>query len=110
LWGDWKEAYARVPKLLHAITHFNSCIRCDIDTWGQWLPIEIGRYYSVLKRVFWCFPLCVAGIAQCRPIISVRTFLTGKYKDTLMIVVGMTTENQLLPLVFALVEGENNKS
>jgi hypothetical protein len=27
----------------------------------------------------------------------------------LMVVVGMTAENQLLPLAFALVEGENNE-
>jgi hypothetical protein len=27
-----------------------------------------------------------------------------------MIVIGMTAENQLLPLAFALVEGENNES
>jgi hypothetical protein len=54
--------------------------------------------------------VCVAGFTHCRPIISVdSTFLTGKYKGTLMIVVGMTAKNQMLPLVFALVEGENNK-
>jgi hypothetical protein len=53
----------------------------------------------------------VASFAHCRPIISVDdTFLTGKYKDTLMVAFGMTTENQLLPLAFALVEGENNES
>jgi hypothetical protein len=52
----------------------------------------------------------VVGFTHCRPIISVdSTFLTGKYKGTLMIVVGMTAKNQMLPLVFALVEGENNK-
>jgi hypothetical protein len=27
-----------------------------------------------------------------------------------MVAVGMTTKNQLLPLAFALVEGENNES
>jgi hypothetical protein len=27
-----------------------------------------------------------------------------------MVVVGMTVENQLLPLAFALAEGENNES
>jgi hypothetical protein len=27
-----------------------------------------------------------------------------------MVVVGMTVENQLLPLAFVLVEGENNES
>jgi hypothetical protein len=53
----------------------------------------------------------VAGLAYYRPIISVDdTFLTEKYKYTLMVVVGMTAENQLLPLAFALVEGENNES
>jgi hypothetical protein len=54
----------------------------------------------------------VANFAHCRPIISVDdTFLTEKYKGILMIVVGgMTTENQLLPLAFALVEDENNES
>jgi hypothetical protein len=52
LWGDWREAYAKVPRLLHAIAHFNPDTRCDIDTCGQWLPNETGRYYSVLKRVF----------------------------------------------------------
>jgi hypothetical protein len=53
----------------------------------------------------------VAGFAHCRPIVSVdATFLTGKYKGTLMVVVGMTAENQLLPLAFVLVESENNES
>jgi transposase-like protein len=53
----------------------------------------------------------VAGFAHCRPIVSiVATFLTGKYKCTLMVAIGMTVENQLLPLAFVLVEGENNES
>jgi hypothetical protein len=53
----------------------------------------------------------VASFVHCRPIISVDvTFLIGKYKGTLMVAIGMTVENQLLPLAFALVEGENNES
>jgi hypothetical protein len=52
----------------------------------------------------------VTGFAYYRPIISVDgTFLTGKYKCTLMVAIGMTVENQLLPLAFAFVEGENNE-
>jgi hypothetical protein len=75
------------------------------------VPNERGRYYLVLKRVFWFFPQCVVDFTHCRPVISVDvTFLTGKYKGTLMVAVGMTAGNQLLPLAFALVEGENNKS
>jgi hypothetical protein len=53
----------------------------------------------------------VAGFTHYRPIISIDgTLLTGKYKGTLMIVVGITAKSHLLPLAFALVEGENNES
>jgi hypothetical protein len=53
----------------------------------------------------------VVGFAHYRPIISVDgTFLTEKYKGTLMVVIGITAENHLLSLAFALVEGENNES
>jgi hypothetical protein len=49
--------------------------------------------------------------SHTRPIISVDdTFLTVKYKGTLMITVGIMGESHLLPLAFALVEGENNES
>jgi hypothetical protein len=92
--GDWREAYVKEPRLLNAISHFNPGTRCVIDTYGQWLPNKKGRYYPVLKHVFWCFPQCVAGFEQCRPIISVdATFLTGKYKGTLMAAIDMTEEN-----------------
>jgi hypothetical protein len=41
----------------------------------------------------------VADFTHCRPIISVDAiFLTGKYKGTLMVVVGMPVKNQLLLL------------
>jgi hypothetical protein len=53
----------------------------------------------------------VADFTYCRHIVSVdATFLTGKYKGTLMVAVGMTAENQLLTFAFALVDGENNES
>jgi hypothetical protein len=42
LWADWREAYTKVPRFLHAIAHFNPGTRCDIDSCGQWLPNETG--------------------------------------------------------------------
>jgi hypothetical protein len=53
----------------------------------------------------------VVGFAHYRPIISVDgTFLTGKYKGTLMVVIGITVENHLPLHAFVLVEVENNES
>jgi hypothetical protein len=52
----------------------------------------------------------VASFTHCRSIVSVdATFLIVKYKGTLMVAVGMTAKNQLLPLVFVLAKGENNE-
>jgi hypothetical protein len=39
-----------------------------------------------------------------------RTFLTGKYRGTLMMAVDVDPEQQLVPLAFALAESENDDS
>jgi hypothetical protein len=64
LWGDWKEAYTKVLRMLSAITHFNLGTRFVIDTGGTWLPNDKGWYCPVLKHIFWCFPQCVAGFTH----------------------------------------------
>ena len=38
------------------------------------------------------------------------TFLIDKYRGVLMIAIGVDPDNQLVPLAFALAEGENNDS
>jgi hypothetical protein len=55
LWGDLRESYTKVMRLLNDISYFNPGTRCIIDSCDQWLPNKKGRYYPVLKRVFWCF-------------------------------------------------------
>jgi hypothetical protein len=80
LWGDGSESYTKVPRLLNTISYFNPSTKCIINSCGQGLPNEKGRYYPVLKRVFWYFLQCVAGFTHCRPIVNIdATFLTGKY-------------------------------
>ena len=47
----------------------------------------------------------------CRPVVLVDgTFLTGKYRGTLMMAAAVDPENQIVPMTFALAEGENNDS
>ncbi|CAO2176885.1 unnamed protein product [Urochloa humidicola] len=110
LWGDWKQSYAMVPRHLSAMSFYNPgvvwCIQSPdrvIHEGGVWKPI--------LQRVFWCFPECAVAFQHCRPVILVDgTFLTGKYKGTLMMAVAVDPEQQLVPLAFALAESENNDS
>jgi hypothetical protein len=42
LWGDWKEAYVKVPRMLSAIRHFNPGTRFVIDIGGMFLPNDKG--------------------------------------------------------------------
>jgi hypothetical protein len=32
LWGDWRESYTKVPRLLNGISYFNPGTRCIIDS------------------------------------------------------------------------------
>jgi transposase-like protein len=65
----------------------------------------------VLQRVFWCFAQSAEAFKHCRPLVLVDgTFLTGKYRSVFMIAVGVDLDNQLVPLAFALAEGENDDS
>uniref|UniRef100_K3XQ43 SWIM-type domain-containing protein n=1 Tax=Setaria italica TaxID=4555 RepID=K3XQ43_SETIT len=110
LWGDWKESYGMVPRVLSAITYYNPRVKWCIDSCGMMHP-DNGVLKHILQRVFWCFPQCSEAFQHCRPVILVDgTFLTGKYKGTLMMAVGVDPEQQLVPLALALAECENNES
>jgi hypothetical protein len=107
LWGDWKDAYGRVPKILQAITHFNPGTKWCTHTTGK-EELHKGVMKPVMERVYWCFPQCVEAFKHCRPVISVDgTSLTEKYMGVLLITTCVDGEDRLVPLAFALVESEN---
>jgi hypothetical protein len=110
LWGNWKEANNQVPRILNAMKHYNPGLR--------WYPY-VGRIVTnvdgvpkhVLQRVFWCFAQSALAFKHCCPSVLVDgTFLIGKYRGVLMIVVGTDPDNQVVPLSFALAEGDNDDS
>uniref|UniRef100_J3MK21 MULE transposase domain-containing protein n=1 Tax=Oryza brachyantha TaxID=4533 RepID=J3MK21_ORYBR len=98
IWGDWKEAYGRVPRKLNTISHFNPSTKYFI-------------HHGNHKEMAGTFPACIEAFKHCRPIVVVDdTFITGKYKGTLLTAITVNGNDQLVPIVFALVEGENNDS
>ena len=65
----------------------------------------------VLHRVFWSFAQTKHTFQYYRPVVLVDgTFLTEKYRGTLMMVVVVDPKDQIVPMAFALAEGENNES
>jgi hypothetical protein len=54
LWGDWKEAYNQVPRILSAMKHYNLGLRWYTYV-GRIMTNMDGVPKHVLQRVFWCF-------------------------------------------------------
>ena len=107
VFGDWEEAYERLPVMLNAMKAANPGMHFE------YLPKEkvqiAGR--DVFSRAFWTFPQCIEAFKHCRPVLSIDgTFLTGKYKGTLLIAIANDSENRLLPLAFALVNKEETST
>ena len=98
LHGDYEAAYNILPKMLAAIAHRNPrmCHRVEsID--------------GVFRRAFWSFGQCIEAFTYCRPVLSIDgTFLTGKYKGTLMVAMTHSSIDNVLPVAFTLVPSEHD--
>lgn len=106
LFGDWTTSYAMLPPYMEALRRENPG---TVVVWRS----EDGpsAHTSQFLRVFWSFGPSIEGFPSCRPVISIDgTHLYGKYRGTMLVAVGVDANDQLFPLAFAIVEGENNDS
>jgi hypothetical protein len=105
-WGSWEEAYNRVPQILCAMHYNNPGLKWFVDTGGMYFE-DLLRH--VLHHVFWLFTQTEHAFQYCRPVVLIDgTFLTEKYRDTMMMATADDPEDQIVPMAFALAEGENN--
>jgi hypothetical protein len=106
-WGTCEASYHNLPNLLHTIVQMNPGNYYDIKDY----PCEEKPGKLVLQWSFLALGACIEAFKLCRPIICIDgTFLTGKYKETILTVVAAHSNNQLLPLAIAFAEGENGDS
>jgi hypothetical protein len=106
-WGTYEASYNNLPALLHTIAELNPGTYYDIKTY----PLVARPGKLVLQRSFLALGPYIEAFRHCRPIICIDgTFLTGKYKGTILTVVAADGNNQLLPLVIAFAKGENGDS
>jgi hypothetical protein len=68
-----------------------------------------GRQYFL--HAFWIFGQCVKAFKHYCDALSIDgTFLTEKYEGTMLIVIDIGADHQLVPLAFTIVEKENSGS
>ena len=111
LYGDWEEAYNRLPRLLGAMEATNPGMVTVVEAFGTKRREYKGANVRVFGHVFWAFGQCIRAFKHCRPVISMDgTFLTGQFQGTLLVAVAHDANDRLLPLAFALVTAENNEN
>jgi hypothetical protein len=106
-WGTYEASYDNLLQLLNTIAMLNPDSYYDIKTYDH-----VSRSWKqVLQWAFLALGHAIAAFKQCRPVICIDgTFLTGKYKGTILTAVAADGNNQLLPLAIAFAEGENGDS
>jgi hypothetical protein len=103
LYGDWEEAYNRLRRLLGAMAASNPGTYHKVEPLGSTTRMRNNEPVRIFGRAFWAFGPCIRAFQHCRSVILIDgTFLTGRFKGTLLVARGHDVGDQLLPLAFAL--------
>ena len=104
--GTYEASYDNLPHMLLAIVQRNP--RSAIDTYI--VPSLYGGL-GFLLRAFFCLGACVRAFMYCFPVLYIDgTFLTGRYKGTILTAIGIDCNKQIVSIAFAFVENENTES
>ncbi|PNX80578.1 hypothetical protein L195_g036582, partial [Trifolium pratense] len=102
IYGSWVQSYRDLPRWLMAMEKWVSGTVIRFETSPTAIHGEVH-----FERLFWAFKPCIEGFAHCKPIVQVDgTFLTGKYKGTLLLAVAQDGNAHIFPVAYAIVEGE----
>jgi hypothetical protein len=108
IYGDWAEAYERLPAMLHVIKAKNPEMHFEYVSKPEVIEPE-GRQYFLCA--FWTFGQSVEAFKHHCDVLSFDdTFLMGKYEGTMLIAIGIDAYRQLVSLTFAIMEEENSGS
>ncbi|KAL5186838.1 hypothetical protein HKD37_05G012608 [Glycine soja] len=106
-YGDWHESYAKLSSWLthmqnHSPGSYFQVLHDDFIVGNK-----VSHEHRQFHRVFWTFGQCKEAFKYCKPIIQVDgTHLYGKYCGTLLMATSQDGNGGVLPLAFAVVEGE----
>ncbi|XP_058767146.1 uncharacterized protein LOC131640781 [Vicia villosa] len=108
VYGNWEDLYKRLPHFLYALQIYAPGTVTILETLPAQSPDGTSLQGNVIfHRLFWAFRPCVQGFSYCKPILQIDgTWLYGKYKGTMLMVVAQDGNSNIFPVAFALVEGE----
>ncbi|KAL5193314.1 hypothetical protein HKD37_20G055554 [Glycine soja] len=106
-YGDWDESYAKLSSWLRHMQNHSPGSYFQVLHDDFIVGNTVSREFRQFHRVFWTFGQCKEAFKYCKPIIQVDgTHLYGKYCGTLLMATSQDGNGGVLPLAFAVVEGE----
>ncbi|XP_014492311.1 uncharacterized protein LOC106754763 [Vigna radiata var. radiata] len=102
--GSFTEQYRRIFDYANELLARNpgSTIKVKVE------PYDGNDGKVMFQRFYACLQACKNSFLSCRPIIGLDgAFLKGKHHGELLTVVARDTNDQMLPLAYAIVEVEN---
>ncbi|XP_057730889.1 uncharacterized protein LOC130946235 [Arachis stenosperma] len=111
IYGDWDESYNDLPRWVLGVQLTMPGSVVVLKTSPVRVGGQVDESQAYFHRLFWTFPPCIEAFRHCKPLVSIDgTHLYGKYGGTLLIAIAQDGNSNILPVAFALVEGENAES
>ncbi|RYQ98758.1 hypothetical protein Ahy_B07g086534 isoform A [Arachis hypogaea] len=111
IYGDCDESYNDIPRWVLGVQLTMPGSVAVLRTSPVRVGGQVDESQAYFHRLFWTFPPCIEAFRHCKPLFSIDgTHLYGKYGGTLLIAIAQDGNSNILPVAFALVEGENAES
>ncbi|RYR68569.1 hypothetical protein Ahy_A03g015054 isoform F [Arachis hypogaea] len=111
IYGDWDESYNKLPRWVLGVQLTMPGTVAVLRTSTVRVGGQVDESQAYFHRLFRTFPPCIEAFRHCKPLVSIDgTHLYGKYGGTLLIAIAQDGNSNILPVAFALVEGENAES
>lgn len=108
VYDNWEDSYKEILKYLLGLKYYASGTVVILETLLTFTPDRhCAGGNSIFHQIVWAYEPCIIGFAFWKPIIQIDgTWLDGKYKGTLLMVVAQDGNGNVFPIAFGLVEGE----
>ncbi|RYQ93561.1 hypothetical protein Ahy_B09g099829 [Arachis hypogaea] len=104
IFGGWEASYETLPIWFEAMCHKEPSAVVHFETMHAYQEDDLVTDIWILHR----YP-CIRAFRHCKPVVQVDgTHLYGKYKGCLLVAVSQDANNNIVPIAFAIVEGETS--
>ncbi|XP_027356955.1 uncharacterized protein LOC113866274 [Abrus precatorius] len=107
VYGEWEASYEALPQWSVAMCDAVRGSIVQLDAVKAYRNDELVHDVQILRCIFWSFAPCIRAFRHCKPLVQIDgTHLYEKYKGTLLVVVAQDSNQNILPIGFAIIEGE----